>query len=86
MEEAKEISKEVKSDEVADLEPKGEETPKEEEEVEVVIKNFKGIKEFLAASEAHYPVPNINYHRIAVAPMIVKIISFLLKTNLLHLG
>lgn len=51
MEEVKEVPTEVKSDEVVDLKPKEEETPKVEEKEEVVIKNFKGIKEFLSGSE-----------------------------------
>ncbi len=34
------------------------------------IKGYKGIKHLLSSTN-NYPIPKINYHRIAVAPMIV---------------
>ncbi|KAL4453050.1 hypothetical protein ABPG73_005956 [Tetrahymena malaccensis] len=46
----------------------------QEEEIKVnntsEIQNYKGIKHFLSSTDYHYPIANINYHTIAVAPMI----------------
>jgi hypothetical protein len=77
-EKVKEILEQTKLDEKSNRDIT-EDKRKNNEEV-VSIGNFKRIKEILASSGSlKYPIHDMIYHRIAVAPMIVKNHFFLLE-------